>query len=57
VSTASQKEKKGEIISERQHKKGIYLHKKYNPMAKVLGLHLMEFFTFERRKLNTQRRS
>jgi hypothetical protein len=57
VSTASQKEKRGETISERQHKKRTYLHKKHNPMAKVLGLHLYEFFTFERRKLNIQRRS
>jgi hypothetical protein len=48
------KEKKRETISERQHKtpyeEDIFT-KEYNTMAKVLGLHLIEVFTFKRRTL------
>jgi hypothetical protein len=49
------KEKKIQRGNIRLHTKRIY--KEYNPMAKVLGLHLTKVFTSKRRKLKKIQRS
>jgi hypothetical protein len=54
-----QKKKKGETVSERQHKtsyeENIFTYAQ-NPMIKVLGLHVTKVFTFKRRKLQATKK-